>query len=131
MIYRRYSSFDVLLNQLKEYGTFTSNICVDSPCTKEILEYLYNELITCIEEHKFPNSGVFFDITPFADSKIFVSTHHRYNAHYIKCFSCEHGDFKLLTKSLSQLSMVYTSLLSKCNGYVSKGITVMYCEESG
>jgi len=131
MICRRYSSYDVLLNQLKKYGSFTSNICVDSRCVKEILEYLYSELTTCIEEHKFPNSGLFFVITSRTDSKILVSTHHHYNAYNIKCFTCERGDFELLSKCLSEISMVYTSLLTKCNGYVSKELTVMYCEEPG
>lgn len=131
MVNSHYSSFVPLLNQLQENGKFSKVIPTESSGVKEISDYLFSELITCIKDNRFPHSGTLFDLNGEDFQRIVISTILSSNSRHIKSFSADKSDFELLLHYLQQVSKVYTHLYFQRQKYVFHQATVMYREVSG
>lgn len=125
-----YASFDPLLHQLQEYGKFSKRIPANTPGVKEISDYIFSELSTCIKQNRFPHSGTLFDINCHDFCRISISTVLTFNCRHVKSFLMSKSDFDYFLDYLDQVTRVYTHLFVERPRYDFQDISILYREEA-
>lgn len=110
MVMRKIVSFDRLIEELKLFGRFSENApcCVASIEAKEVLDYLYDELVNMESHDQFSHTGRLIEVT-FQSNRIVIRSMHKVSKR-IKSFATSQNLRNELIYLLFALTSTYHSL---------------------